>query len=609
MLAATGNCLGVVEIPYTRQSLPVRCEPGNCFYVDGVNGSDSSDGTTLQNAWKTLQKAHDAIPDGATVLVADGVYTPGVADGRTALYTTKSGTPDRWLTFAALPGHRPTVDVPKGSWGAIHIAKSHHLLIDGFEFRGRAQSMTRADVIPVADPNERCVSIGGGDLPVTYAIVIRNSVIHDCPGGGLMQFAGDSVYILENHIYNNGWYAYWGGGGINIIHQATSAQGVDIGGYRAYVVGNLVERNWNYFPMTGGTGKICDGHGIIVDDNNHTQPSRGPGDVTGVQYSGRTYIANNIVRDSGSQGLNSFQSLHVDVVNNTVYNSMLTEDCNERGEIHVFASGDIRVVNNVAINLNGKEALQANANAANVVFDFNVWDGGVPTTVQTGAHDIREEARLTDPAGGNFTPTPVSPAVRNSGTDQLAPAIDFFGNRRPPTQIDRGAVQLSGVPGPTAAVEFFHRGFGHYVISANPEEIAKLDTGVFEGWARTGHAFGVYRSAGANLAAVCRFFTTAFPPKSSHFYAPRGLGCEGSLRDHNWQFEGDVFFVRLPDASGGCPTGTLPVYRLYNAGQGGAPNHRFTTSASIRADMVASGYIAEGAGVGVGMCAPALPAS
>jgi hypothetical protein len=55
---------------------------------------------------------------------------------------------------------------------------------------------------------------------------------------------------------------------------------------------------------------------------------------------------------------------------------------------------------------------------------------------------------------------------------------------------------------------------------------------------------------------------------------------------------------------GRCPSATQPVYRLYNDGQGGAPNHRFTTSASVRARMLASGYIAEGAGSGVGWCAP-----
>ena len=33
-----------------------------------------------------------------------------------------------------------------------------------------------------------------------------------------------------------------------------------------------------------------------------------------------------------------------------------------------------------------------------------------------------------------------------------------------------------------------------------------------------------------------------------------------------------------PDAQGACPAGTTAVYRMYNNGQGAAPNHRYTTS-------------------------------
>jgi len=161
-----------------------------------------------------------------------------------------------------------------------------------------------------------------------------------------------------------------------------------------------------------------------------------------------------------------------------------------------------------------------------------------------------------------------------------------------------------GSPPSVVAVEYYHAGFGHYFISANPDEISKLDSGVFPGWARTGQSFNVYNSQLAGSVPVCRFFTTAFPPTSSHFYAPRGLGCEGTLSNKDWQFEGDVFYAPLPDADGACPTGTSAVYRLYNNGQGGAPNHRFTTSPVIRAQMLAAGYVAEGTGIGVGMCSP-----
>jgi len=64
-----------------------------------------------------------------------------------------------------------------------------------------------------------------------------------------------------------------------------------------------------------------------------------------------------------------------------------------------------------------------------------------------------------------------------------------------------------------------------------------------------------------------------------------------------------VFQINLPDTkTGACPSGTLPVYRLWN--HRGDSNHRYTTSAAIKAQMLAAGYLAEGYGSdGVVMCA------
>jgi hypothetical protein len=49
----------------------------------------------------------------------------------------------------------------------------------------------------------------------------------------------------------------------------------------------------------------------------------------------------------------------------------------------------------------------------------------------------------------------------------------------------------------------------------------------------------------------------------------------------------------------------MPVYRLYNNGMGGGPNHRYTASATIKAQMIALGWTPEGYGPdAVIMCAP-----
>ncbi|MFO1322864.1 MAG: hypothetical protein U1F15_02265 [Burkholderiales bacterium] len=155
------------------------------------------------------------------------------------------------------------------------------------------------------------------------------------------------------------------------------------------------------------------------------------------------------------------------------------------------------------------------------------------------------------------------------------------------------------------AIEFRYAAWDHYFVTASTDEIAKLDAGVFAGWTRTGQSFKVLSLDTAGTASVCRFFSVSFAPKSSHFYTPSASECELIKQSPDWQFEAEVFAVRLPDPAGSCASGTLALYRLYNDGQGGAPNHRYTTSAATRADMVGQGWIPEGTGdLGVIACVP-----
>ena len=141
-----------------------------------------------------------------------------------------------------------------------------------------------------------------------------------------------------------------------------------------------------------------------------------------------------------------------------------------------------------------------------------------------------------------------------------------------------------------AAIEYFHAGFDHYFSTSLAVEIAALDAGVFSGWARTGQSFSVDPVGTAGNANVCRFFSASFAPKSSHFYTPVASECEIVKGNPRWQFEGEVFSVTLPDdIAGTCPAATIPLYRMYNDGQSGAPNHRYTTSLDMRAAMLAQG--------------------
>lgn len=154
------------------------------------------------------------------------------------------------------------------------------------------------------------------------------------------------------------------------------------------------------------------------------------------------------------------------------------------------------------------------------------------------------------------------------------------------------------------AVEYYHSEFDHFFVTTVADEITKLDNGTFAGWVRTGLTLPVYKTAQSGASPVCRFFSTAFAPKSSHFYTASPAECAAVKTNPNWTFEGEVFWVDTPETDGSCDTGLAPVYRVYNNGQGAAPNHRLMTSFALVNEMVTKGWVPEGEGVGVTMCVP-----
>jgi len=160
-------------------------------------------------------------------------------------------------------------------------------------------------------------------------------------------------------------------------------------------------------------------------------------------------------------------------------------------------------------------------------------------------------------------------------------------------------------PRTVPVIEYFHEGFGHYFMTSDTDDISKLDNGTTIGWTRTGFQFNAYATPGDDTSPVCRFFSTAFAPKSSHFYTPFAFECAKVQANSDWTLENTAAFHIVDTTDGSCVAGTKPVYRLYNNGQGAAPNHRYTVDLTARAQMIAQGWIPEGIGLdGVEMCSP-----
>ena len=176
--------------------------------------------------------------------------------------------------------------------------------------------------------------------------------------------------------------------------------------------------------------------------------------------------------------------------------------------------------------------------------------------------------------------------------------------------LDAGAAVLAASKavrslGRVTVTEFYHPQFNHYFITADPAETALLSTGKLPPWVPTGLTFKAWNGPGTNITSVCRFFSAAFAPLSSHFYTNSAYECSLLKNGSVWTLESLNAFYMMSSPAGICPTDTLPLYRIYNNGQGGAPNHRYTIDLAVRSAMIAKGWTPEGNGTdAVFACVP-----
>ncbi len=230
------------------------------------------------------------------------------------------------------------------------------------------------------------------------------------------------------------------------------------------------------------------------------------------------------------------------------------------------------------------------ASGTESVFDF----GDVPVQAMSTIAFTQSLTAGTTPVYYDLGFESCDDVVQTQGT---SPPLDSV--RR-----DRVGVKIVGrvaSDAPKLAVEYFHTGFGHYFTTADADEIYGLDHGAYGGvFVRTGETFYVHDGPVPGTADICRFFTVTFAPKSSHFYTGDPVECAGVKLNPDWQYEKIAYFLK-PAAGGTCPIFWTRVFRMYNNGMTGAPNHRFTTDESIYVDFTTNrGWAPEG----VRFCAP-----
>ena len=411
-----------------------------------MNGSDANDGQSVKSAFRTLQRAAKELRPGWTIQILNGTYT---TDGSTEpLLIDVSGTPDAWLTITAAQGQHPVIQIPAGSggWSGIHLLGAAYVIIDGIEIVGQGASISRAQAAANATSksalyNHNCIYVDGvgsaGVHPaVPHDIVIRNSILRNCTAAGIEVNAGDAITILHNKVADNSWWTVFDTSGIGLYHLTDSPSASAKNGYKNFIVGNEVWGNRNEMACAAcKPPAIYDGNGIIVDDALHTQDALGQNDVIGVPYTGRTYIANNIVHDNGGRGIHIYRSDHVDVVNNTTFDNMLsTSEFLKAGELDGYESHDVQFLNNVSVNHGGK-ALTIDEVPESSHFDFNVWEGTSRPSICIGSfsglprHSTPASRRACSPTWASSTAVSRTRSRRSRPTRWRSSCTSVSGTR------------------------------------------------------------------------------------------------------------------------------------------------------------------------------------
>jgi len=255
-------------------------------------------------------------------------------------------------------------------------------------------------------------------------------------------------------------------------------------------------------------------------------------------------------------------------------------------------------------------------------------DVGAPVTVvQSAVHlagtnlsvtaCMERGSSITSPTTVNLAVNaPILPIGKYTATFTRSYFVSPASDCQNPVQLFETRFDIVSTASIANVVEYYDAPRDHYFQTAIQAEIDILDSGVISGWSRTGESFQAYQPGVAGsvspvVVPVCRYYGRPEFQLDTHFFSAFRFECDAILRlwPSQWIEEtSEAFGATVPfESDGSCRPGTVPVYRLFNGKTD--VNHRYTTSLTLRSEMVESGWISEGLGpLGVGMCAEDLPA-
>ena len=216
-------------------------------YFVSPHGSDSADGLSVRNAWKSIDKVN-----AATFQAGDKVLFEGGATFYGNLVIKSSGTPEKPIVFSGYGEGRPVINMGKKEGSAITILNADGLEVRGFEITsGYAPEVGVGRNGILIDENEPGKAFN--------YIVIKDNFIHDIWGQmGGTRLRSAAITGGVNRPWRDSPVAYVPPTLENVLIEGNRIERVDKVGITTNGIGKLRVRR-NYMDDLGGDGIIVGG--------------------------------------------------------------------------------------------------------------------------------------------------------------------------------------------------------------------------------------------------------------------------------------------------------------------------------------------------------------
>ncbi len=405
----------------------------NIYYV-AKNGNDNNPGTE-QSPWLTITKATNTLVAGDTVYIKEGTYNENVL-------IKNSGSPGKFITFAAYPGDSVTIDGKGLSVdmhdGLVQIPGLNYINISGLrvinsKFTG---IMVGRDYETNALPSNIILEKNYISNTAASAIFVEdgkniildgNEITKAQTMEGLSQQAGETISlanvdgfeIRNNKLYQNNFES------INVKEGSSNGK----------IYNNDISQHESagiYVDAWSGNS-----HDIEIFNNKvHDGRVSGRGIALAIENGGslkNVKVYNNIIYNNAATGIDlSWYSKgtldNISITSNTVYNNGLIDSWGGGISADYSPATNVIIRNNIVSKNNHYSIRSKNTNA---VIDHNLIDGYIGGQDEVRGSDYVEgNPEFINQANADFHLRNTSPAIEK-GSINSVPNIDFDGNMRP----------------------------------------------------------------------------------------------------------------------------------------------------------------------------------